>query len=286
MPLLYDKWQVGIPPSFQASERNGDLLFQKPGATVTVRRFGDGLRPSKQEGINLVKAAANPRHVTLFEKDNGVVYEWAFKHAEELEAPSPNRYLIEAHYVVAGEGLTIVAECQAPDDAQWADGMVRRVRFLSDWRVHRSVTVTVLGDRFVVTSHSRRDDGMWTGNGFQRLLLANEGPAALGKLVRRALGRCRRGVKTRRSSRQLAEDEAAFLRLAGVSRGYDISCWAHVVYVHVEDGVVKVMPTWAGRGYAHVEAWFLPMDPLRLPLECSPEELGQAMLTAKGLCTE
>jgi hypothetical protein len=59
-----------------------------------------------------------------------------------------------------------------------------------------------------------------------------------------------------------------------------------MVYVQVEDGIVKVMPTWAGRGFDYMAAWFLPLEPLRLPLECSPEELGQALLTAKGLCTE
>ena len=82
-----------------------------------------------------MKAAANPRHVTLFEVDEGGVYRWAFKHAEEVEVVLPDRYVIEAYYVVEGECLAVVAEHQSPDDARWADGLVRDVQFLRDCKV-------------------------------------------------------------------------------------------------------------------------------------------------------
>jgi len=130
MRILYDKWRVPIDDSVEEGERPGALVFRGDGKAVTVRHFGDGRRQPRQEGIGLIKAGGNPRRVTLFEADECGVYRWAFRHVEELEAVSPRSYFIEAHYVVEGESLTVAAEHRSPDDAPWAEGVVRRVEFL------------------------------------------------------------------------------------------------------------------------------------------------------------
>jgi hypothetical protein len=123
MKLLYQKWLVPVDDSFQESDEYGSRVFRKADMAIYVRHH-TGL--SRKEGIRWVKAHANPRHVTYFEEDGSDLYRWAFKWVEEIETLHPNRYSLEAHYVIEGEVLTVVAEHEQFES--WAYTVVRSVQ--------------------------------------------------------------------------------------------------------------------------------------------------------------
>jgi hypothetical protein len=177
MRLLYDKWRIPIDDSFQESEERGARVFRHEDKAVYVWRRSDGL--SKTEGIQRVKAGANPRHVAVFEEERGHVYRWAFKHAEEKETASPTRYVIEAHYVIDGEDLTVCTEHKQLEDQRWAAVLVSAVEFDRDWDVTGNGYIYVAG-KYVFGSFSRTDDGQWFGNRFVGSVPAGTDAAQLG----------------------------------------------------------------------------------------------------------
>jgi hypothetical protein len=304
MRLFYDKWRIPIDDSFQENEEHGAHVFRQDRKAVYVRLYNHGL--SKADGIQYVKAHANPRHIVVFEEDRSLIYRWAIKWAEEIEAPFPGQYLIEAHYVIEGEALVVVTEHQGfkderwahvpederwelhLEDQRWANHLVRSVEFDREWNLTASAYVYALYDRYVFGSYSRIEDGEWFGNRFLGSLPADAAVADLGKLVRQALGRTRRGVLTRNRSRHARSpsDSAAFLRAAGVSSDMQLYVWAHMMYLQAKDTVITMIPCCNYTGYdRQFGHWALESSGVQIAPACSNEELGQALRTAKGLCT-
>ena len=74
---------------------------------------------------------------------------------------------------------------------------------------------------------------------------------------------------------------------AGVSSPYEFENRALLVEVRVEGGVISLVPTWADRyryipeGPAYISQ---ESQAVRLPLGCSPGEMGAGLLTAIARC--
>ena len=141
---------------------------------------------------------------------------------------------------------------------------------------------------YLFGSCSRTEDGEWFGNRFVRKLPADADTAQLGKLVRQALGRTRRGIPTRNRSRYAASSSrrSAFCRVAGVKSAADMQNWADLVALRAQETLITLVPSFNYRGYAHIEGHQLyESQAVQVAPACSDEELGQAVLTAKGLCS-
>jgi hypothetical protein len=289
MRLFYDKWRIPIDSSFQESEEHGARVFRKAGKEVYVRHVSHGL--PKAEGIQLVKAQANPRHVKLFETDWDLCYRWACKHVEEIETPLGNRYSIEAHYVIEGEALVVVAVvANQREDTWWADELVKNwVEFDREWNDKGLAYVYTLHN-YAFGSYSRSEDGEWFGNRFVGSLPTDAAAADLGKLVRQALGRTRRDVPTRNRSRHAGSPsrDAAFFRAARVSDVRALYTYGHRLYVRAQDMIITMVPCCNCIGYDRqsYDGYYAPQESsaVQITAACSDEELGQALQTTMGRC--
>jgi hypothetical protein len=287
MRLLYDKWRLPLDDSYQEREVRGARVFRLADKTVSVWHDSTGL--SKQEGIRCVLARANPRHVTLFKHDWSFIYRWAFKHAEELETPQPNKYLIEAYFVIGGEVLSVVATHEQPEDQRWAIHFVNSVEHDRDWNVTGKGYIYDLGSKYLLGSNSRTDDGEWFANRFIRSIPADADPRQLGKLVRQVLERTRRDVSTLSRSRYAASSSrrSVFFRLAGTRSQWDLESWANLISLSAEEDVITLVPSFNYQGYAHiVGCQLLESQAVKVAAACSDEELGQALQIAKGRCSQ
>jgi hypothetical protein len=129
MRRVFGNWLVAINDSFTASNERGALVFRQSGKEVWIwhDRIGEGV--GKAEAIQTIKAQANSRYDTLLESDECGVYRWAYKHPEEYEAVSPNRYRIDFFAVVDHEYLSLVVEHRSAADGRWAWELVQSVAF-------------------------------------------------------------------------------------------------------------------------------------------------------------
>jgi hypothetical protein len=285
MRLLYDKWRLPLDDSFQESEEHDACVFRQTDREVYVRRYCAGL--SREEGIQRVKARANPRHITYFEDNWDHLYQWAFKWAEEKETPCPNRFSIEAHYVIEGEDLTVIVDHKHFEDARWAAMFVYGVQLERNWNVQGSVYVFAQGPTWVMGAHSRSQEGEWFTNRFLGSLRTDAAPASLGNLVRQALGSTRRNVPARSRSRHAASSRhyQAINRRLGVKSLDSLMGVMDIIDVLAEDEVIKLIPNWAQRGFDYQNG-YLPMysQKVSLPRRRSNEELGLGLLEAKKRC--
>jgi hypothetical protein len=285
MRLLYDKWRLPLDDSYVESQEHAARVFRQGDRAVYVRHHNGGL--SKQEGIQRVKAHANPRHVKLFEDDWSFLFRWAIKWAEEIEVPFPGRYSIEAHYVIEGEDLMVLAEHERIEDGTWASTFVRSVEFERMWKVEGSACVLAFGPMMVLCSHSRTEDGEWFINGFVASVRADARARQLGQIVWQAMHRTRRGILTRNRSRHAApaDREATLARLLGGLSQSTMDNLLDIVDVSHADGVIRLIPNWAQRGFDY-QSGYLPMYAytIQLPQTCSDEELGAGLLKARSRC--
>jgi hypothetical protein len=234
-------------------------------------------------------AEANPRRHNLFEEDHTHVFRWAFKHAEELEAPGPNRYSIESHFVTNGEALCVVVSHRAPEDGRWATTLVHSVQFDPDWELQGSAHVYVVGDTYIFGSSSRSEDGEWFANRFVKWIKLEAGVPQLGKLVREALGRTRLGVLPHQRAREAATDwhNRAICRVACVKTMAQLYDVADFISLRKADEAITMVPSWAYRGRDY-QLGYIPLASKAVTtlLQASDEELGKGLIQAKSLCCD
>jgi hypothetical protein len=284
--LLYGRWRILLDGEFQENEERGRRVFRLADKTAYVWLESTGL--SQKEGIQRVKAQANSRYVTLFEDECWGPYRWAFKHAEEIETPLPNRFALEAYYVTEGETLTVCTVHQQPEDRLWAETLVRSVGFDRDWKVEGSACALVYGPMLVLSSHSRTEDGEWFINCFIASVRTEVGVGELGKVVRQAMSHTQRGVLIgdRTHVARPPRDEGRLAHLLGDLSQSTMDNFLDVVNVSAQEGVIKLLPSWALRGFDY-QCGYLPMygQEVQLPRACSDEELGAGLLEARGRCS-
>jgi hypothetical protein len=170
---------------------------------------------------------------------------------------------------------------------RWLWEFVHRVEYDRDWDLEGKAYVYYLGSKYVFGSNSRTEDGEWFANRFIRSLAADSDPAQLGKLVRQAVARTRRGIPTRDRSRYAASSSrrSALFREAGVSWQWNLDSWADLISLSARETVISLVPSYNYRGYAHITGYQpLESQAVQVALTCSDAALGRALQTAWGLC--
>ena len=124
---MFGNWLIALDDSFACSDEGESLVFRQPGKEVWIKhsRLEEGI--GRLAGIQVLKVEANPRHETLWESDEGGIYRWAFKHAEEYEAVSPNKYRLDFFAVTDHDYLVIVIEHQSVEERAWVWEVVQSV---------------------------------------------------------------------------------------------------------------------------------------------------------------
>ena len=118
MRQITENWWIDVDKSFGHRIEDGSIVFWKPGRTIWINCWGDGVSPTKAEALAGILEDADPHRRQIADEDDNEVYRFIYSLVEE--DGSAIRYAVYLFAIVDGEYLQIGVYVDALDDLAWA----------------------------------------------------------------------------------------------------------------------------------------------------------------------